>query len=221
MKIENQLRLIVLNLILSSVLVLNVEAQSDKEVKPYNNFTFYYLDNSVGNNTDPISDDLVTTLKINLNKLKARNDNYFLLYACNGNNYRTAYNLNTLLDEKSTFLQTYFSKPSKFSDYDFDKKTLRDNISDNPIKIKQNIELNFYLSANAIKNMTNNIDELPTQLLFPREILIYLNSNQDVRIKINIFTNKTENDAIAKLKDYFNFCNEELKINVQTELIAL
>ena len=146
------------------------------EIKSYNNFTFYYLDNSDSYDSDAMNIELTEELKANLSKLKARTDNYFFLYACNGTNYKTQYSLTALTDKGSSFIRQYLARPSKESEYDFDMQTLRENLTDNPIRIKQNVEINLYLSSGAIKKMIQNTDELPTPIFFSREMLNYLNA---------------------------------------------
>lgn len=208
--------------IASVVLHFNARSQNANDVKAYNNFTFYYLDNSDGYNSDAMSNELTEELRENLTKLKGRTDNYFLLYACNGSNYKTQYSLSALTDKGSNFIRQYFSRPSKESDYDFDTQTLREIFTDNSIKIKQNVEINLYLSSGAVKKMIDNIGDLPTPLFFTREMLTYI-GNSNLRVVVNIYTNKKDADTIGadKLKQYFTFCNTELNINTaQTELFS-
>jgi hypothetical protein len=197
-------------------------SQNANDGKAYNNFTFYYLDNSDGYNSDAMSNELTEELRENLTKLKGRTDNYFLLYACNGTNYKTQYSLSALTEKGSNFLRQYFARPSKESEYDFDTQTLREIFTDNAIKIKQNVEINLYLSSGAIKKMTDNMGDLPTPLFFTHEMLSYL-GNSNLRVVVNIYTNKKDADTIGaeKLKQYFTFCNAELNINTaQTELFS-
>lgn len=52
-------------------------SQSSKSNMVYNNFTFYYLDNSAGAENETMSDKLNQELDINLGKLKGRTENYF------------------------------------------------------------------------------------------------------------------------------------------------
>ena len=165
-----------------------------------------------------MSSDLVNTLKINLHKLKGRTENYLLFFASNSNNYKTEYNLNKLVDPNSILLNTYVSRPSKPCDYDFDKKVIRELLTDNPLFIKQSVELNFYLSSNAIKKAINNIDELPLPFLMYNEILSYLQGN-NFRVKINIYTDNAEYST--ELKKQFTFCNKELNIEFPIEIYII
>lgn len=193
-------------------------SQSSKSNIVYNNFTFYYLDNSAGAENETMSDKLNQELDINLGKLKGRTENYFFLYASNGNNYKTEYNLNNILDKKSKLLQTYLSRPSLNPDYDFDKKIIRDNLQENPLFIKQRIEINLYLSADAVRQMINNIEALPLPLTLTKEMLLYIDRN-DANIKINVYTDKA--DYKVDLKDFFRFCNNELGITFSTDVYLL
>ncbi len=209
---------IVFTILISTLFRTILIGQANTEVSTYNNFTFYYLDNSAGSDYTSMSSDLVNTLKINLHKLKGRTENYLLFFASNSNNYKTEYNLNKLVDPNSILLNTYFSRPSKPCDYDFDKKVIRELLTDNPLFIKQSVELNFYLSSNAIKKAINNIDELPLPFLMYNEILSYLQGN-NFRVKINIYTDNAEYST--ELKKQFTFCNKELNIEFPIEIYII
>ena len=209
---------IIFTILISTLFRTVLLGQANTEVSTYNNFTFYYLDNSAGSDNTPMSNDLVNTLKINLHKLKGRTENYLLFFASNSNNYKTEYNLNKLVDPNSILLNTYFSRPSKPCDYDFDKKVIRELLTDNPLFIKQSVELNFYLSSNAVKKAINNIDELPIPFLMYNEILSYLQGN-NFRVKINIYTDNAEYST--ELKKQFTFCNKELNIEFPIEIYII
>lgn len=193
-------------------------SQTTNVVSTYNNFTFFFIDNSAGSDNEPMSDQLVNTLKINLNKLKGRTDNFLLFFASNGSNYKTEYNLNKLTDPKSQLLSKYFSKPSKPCDYSIDKRLIRDLLIENPVAIRQSVEINLYLSSNAVRQALNNIDELPVPFMLTKELLNYLNGD-NYRVRINIYTDTF--DYGTDIKKNFMFCNDELNVNFPTTVYIL
>lgn len=184
-------------------------AYSQEDIKSFSNITFYYVDNSSGYQADALNLEMTDELKNNLKRLGARPDNYFFFYACNGQEPKISNNLSSLLD--GTTLKKYLSKESKESEYSFDKQSLRDNLIEYPVKIKQNVEINLFLSAYAIKNAIKNIDQLPTPVFFPRELPIYLNAT-DLKLKINIYINKEVAQEIGEdaIRNFFSFCSESL-----------
>jgi hypothetical protein len=198
------------NILFVPILLLQfIRCYSQDDVKIYNNMTFYYLDNSNGYQANEMNYEMTDELKNNLKKLINRPDNYFFLYACNGQEPKMSNNLTNLLE--GTTLKKYLAKDSKESDYFFDRQNMRDNLIDYPVKIKQNVEINMYLSAFAIKKIMQNIEDLPTPVLFPHELPVYLNSSE-LKIKMNIFINKEAATEIGeeKIKNYFTFCLESL-----------
>lgn len=182
-----------------------------EDLKAFNNLTFYYVDNSSGYQADALNLEMTDELKNNLKKLSARPDNYFFFYACNGQEPKISNSLSSLLE--GTALKKYLSKESKESEYSFDKQSLRDNLIEYPVKIKQNVEINLFLSAYAIKNAIKNVDLLPTPVFFPRELPIYLNASaSDLKIKMNIYLNKEVVNELGEdaIKNFFTFCSEGL-----------
>ncbi len=196
-------------------------ANNGDDARPFNYLTMYFVDNSDGSNANALNNEMVEQLKENLKKLSNRPDNYFYFYGCNGQEQLTSDNLSNFADAPK--LKKYLKSPSKESEYSFDKKAIRDHFTEYPVKIKQNIEINIYLSAYAAKRITKEIETLPSPVFFPNELPIYLNiSNlKEVNIKIFIFINQEVRDEIGeeKLNKYFNFCNGNLNLEkVQTQI---
>lgn len=212
--------------IIGILLLLNgrmVFSQDMEEVKSYNYFTFYYLDNSEGYEADFMNAELTNELKNNLNRLAARADNYFLLFACNGDNYKIVNDLKSLTGTSSPFLKKYLSKASNEANYSEDKKAIREHLCEYPVKSKQNVEINYYLSSNALKKMVKNMEELPTPLTFSSELLTYIDG-KDLKIRMNIYVDKADLEKMGseKIKSYFIFCNHLINSsNIQTELIGM
>ena len=196
---------------------------SAQDIKAYNYFTFYYVDNSDGPDADPLNEEMVQELKDNLTKLSMRPDNYFFFYGCNGEESKKANNLTSF--NSSATLKKYLSNASRESDFSYDKKEIREYLTEYPVRIKQTAELNIYLSTYAAQRIAKEIEDLPTPLVFMKELPMYLNSNdlKSLKVKLNIYINKEAIDDKAfteeKLKSYFDFCIQQLKLdNYQTEI---
>lgn len=183
--------------------------QDDGDMKTYSNFTFFYLDNSSGYQADEMNFEMTDALKVNMKKLVGRPDNYFFMYGCNGQEPKISNDLNNLLE--GTMLKKYLAKDSKESNYLYDRSAMRENLVEYPVRIKQNVDINLYLSAYAVKRMMKYTDELPTPPLFINEILVYLH-NKELKVKVNIFINKEIADELGeeKIKNYFTFCSDQL-----------
>lgn len=197
---------------------------SDDEIKSFGYLTFYYVDNSDGYNADPLNDDMVQELKDNLNKLNNRNDNYFFFYGCNGDENKTSFNLASFNGSPS--LKKYLASPSRESDFNFDKQTIRNYFIEYPVKIKQSVEINMYLSTFAAQRLVNKIEDLPTPLVLANELPIYLNtkSSNELRIKINVFINKEAKELVGeeKIRSSFSFCNKNLGLEyLQPSIVFL
>lgn len=189
------------------------------DIRSFNYLTFYFVDNSDGSNANSLNSEMVEQLRDNLKKLSNRPDNYFYFYGCNGQEQLTSDNLTSFADAPK--LKKYLKNPSKESEYFFDKNAIRDHFTDYPIRIKQNIEINIYLSAYALKRMMKEMETLPSPILIPNELPIYLSiSNlKEINFKTNIYINKEVKEEIGedKIKQYLTFCRENLALDkVQT-----
>lgn len=187
----------------------------------YNNMTFFFVDNSSGFEADALNNDMSEELRNTLNRILNRNDNYFFFYGCNGEDHKATTDLKGFL--AGTTLKKYLNKDSKESDYKYDRKILRETMAEYPVKIKQNLEVNIYLSYYAIKRMLKSTEELPSVLFFTRELPIYINS-KDLNYKINVFINKEAVTQFgeATITNFLNFCNDDLRMkSYQFQLTAL
>lgn len=184
-------------------------SQNDGDMKTFSNFTFYYLDNSSGYQADEMNFEMTDALKGNLKKLVGRPDNYFFMYACNGQEPKISNDLNNLLE--GTTLKKYLAKDSKESVYLYDRGAIRENLVEYPVKIKQNVDINIFLSAYAVKRLMKYTDELPTPQLIVNELPIYLGT-MDLKVKVNIYMNKEVAEELGedKIKGFFSFCSDQL-----------
>lgn len=188
-----------------------------QDLKAYNYLTFYYVDNSDGPDADPLNDNMAQELKDNLSKLSQRPDNYFFFFGCNGEESKIYNNLSAFI--ASPNLKKYLANASRESDFTYDKTKIREYFSEYPVKIKQNVEINVFLSTFAAQRLMREVEELPTPILFIKELPIYLNSTdpQSVRVRCNIFINKelieTKPEVENRIKSYFDFCIDEIGLS--------
>ena len=201
-------------------------AQKASDMRSYNNVTFYLVDNSDGFEADAMNDDMVQQLKENLIKLSSRPDNYFFFYGCNGEEQLISDNITNFVDLPS--FKKYLRNPSKESDFSFDKQAIREHFAEYPIKAKQNIEINIYLSTYGVKRTIKEVESLPTAILFANEFPLFLNPTNihELSVKLNICINKEAKSLSGfdeeKIKSYFTFCTDELKIQkTRTEISFL
>src|ERR1035437_4097699 len=85
------------------------------DTKPCNYLTFYFVDNSDGNNSNSLDNELVDQLKENLKNLINRSENCFYFYGCNGKEPVFSDNLLSFLGGSK--LNKYLKNPSKESEY--------------------------------------------------------------------------------------------------------
>jgi hypothetical protein len=174
--------------------------------------TFYYLDNSEGSgvNAEALNSNLVEQLKEKLEGLKRRTDNYFVLLAANGEQPKQKTEINSTAG--SEFLLKYLSRPSKESDPYTERQMMRDLFRDYPIKVKQTIDFNLYLSSQAVKNAVRDPATLPSTLLLPKEIISIMNIEES-KIRINVFTNQdVDANAWNKFITNMEFCSAQLNL---------
>ncbi len=183
---------------------------------PFNTLTFFYIDNSEGYNSDPLNSSLNAEVGEEfvkkLNGVADKPDNYFYLMGCNGDNPKQSNNAKALLG--SDWVKKYLGNTSRESDYATERMLLRETFTLNKIRIKKQVDVYLFLSGFAIGQMIKKIEELPTPVLFTKEMEIYLNNN-DVVFNIYLFTNNeaVEQLTAVKLKNYFLFCNGSLHLN--------
>lgn len=189
------------------------EAQGSKdEVQEYSYFTMYYVDNSDGAETNALNDEMVQDLKESLNNLTRRPDNYFFFYGSDGRENKTSSNLTSFLSTPT--LKKYLGNPSDEADFSFDKISIRDYFTENPVMVKQNIEINIYLSAYAVKRMLKEMEDVPATVFLSNELPLYLGNseNKNVRIKIRYFLNQEAKTLFGEetIRNFITFCSQYL-----------
>ncbi|MBL0341154.1 MAG: hypothetical protein IPP71_09625 [Bacteroidetes bacterium] len=174
-------------LLLSFICELSVAQGSKDEGQEYSYFTMYYIDNSDGSETNSLNDEMVQDLKESLNNLTRRPDNFFFFYGSDGKENKTSTNLTSFLTTPT--LKKYLGNPSDEADYSFDKIAIRDYFIENPVKAKQNIEINIYLSAYAVKRMLKEMEDVPATIFLSNELPMYLSTpgGNGARVKIRYF----------------------------------
>ncbi len=195
--------------------------KGNEDIDSYTYLTMYYVDNSDGAETEALNEGVVTELKESLNNLTKRPDNYFFFYGCDGSESKTSNNLTSFIN--SPALKKYLANPSDEADYVYDKSVIRDYFTENPILVKQNVEINVYLSAYAAKRMMKSTDDIPPGVFLTNEIKTYVgqSDNKNLKVKMRYYINKEIVPALGEenIKIFLRFCNAELGIqNVTTDV---
>jgi hypothetical protein len=207
-----KIRVTIVLILTACCFYLMAPAQVETDIEPYNTLSFFYIDNSEGSKTEGLNIEMQNKIKERLTETLSKHDNYFLAFTANGDKGKVSANLLTFIDNG---IKKYLQKSSNEPDYSSEKQAIREFFNDYPVRIKQSVELNFFLSANSINYLLNEASSLPTPVLIPQELVLYLNSNQ-VKMKVNYYSNKeiiTEQLTEEKLKETFEFCSQELKLN--------
>lgn len=211
MKIATTTSLICLLIFLFSNLGI---AQSD--VKTFNTLSFFYIDNSEGFDSSPlnaaINNEVGQEFIKKLSALSDKPDNYFLLLGSNGQSPKISTNAKSLLG--SDWVKKSLARTSKEADYKTEKDLLRESLTNISLKIKKEVNVYAYLSGYALSQLAKKMEEFPTPVFFPKEMLIYLN-NPGLNFNIFLYTNEDAAEKLtpAKIRSYFNFCDADLKIN--------
>lgn len=184
-------------------------------LKTFNTFTFFYVDNSEGFDSSPLnsalSNEVGQEFSRKLNGVADKPDNYFLLIGCNGETPKQAANAKSLLS--SDWLKKYLSRTSKEAEYGSEKQALRESFTTNPVRIKKEVDVYLFLSGYALSQLSKKLEDFPTPLFFPKEMIIYFD-NKDVDFNIFLYSNKEAVEKLgeSKIKSYFSFCNSELNL---------
>lgn len=206
---------------LSFIFELSGAQGSKDEVQEYSYFTMYYIDNSDGSETNSLNDEMIQDLKESLNNLTRRPDNYFFFYGSDGQENKTSSNLTSFLTTPT--LKKYLGNPSDEAAYSFDKIAIRDYFTENPVTVKQNIEINIYLSAYAVKRMLKEMEDVPASIFLSNELPMYLgvSENKNARIKIKYFLNKETKELFGEetIRSFITFCIPQLELQKITSEI--
>jgi hypothetical protein len=211
-------------LILTLSLSLSGTAWSQKGNEAEDSYTYltmYYVDNSDGAETEALNEGVVSELKESLNNLTKRPDNYFFFYGCDGAESKTSNNLASFIN--SPALKKYLANPSDEADYVYDKSVLRDYFTENPLLVKQNVEINVFLSAYAVKRMMKSTDDIPPGIFLTNEVKMYVGAidNKNLKVKMRYYINKEIAPVLGEenIRMFLRFCNTELGIqNVTTDV---
>ncbi len=205
-------------------LVSNSHVWAQSGLKTFNTLTFFYIDNSEGFDSSPlnapINYEVGQEFAKRLNAVADKADNYFLLLGVNGQDPKQSSNAKSLLG--SDWVKKYIARTSHEADYGFEKALLRESFSLNPIRIKKEINVYLYLSGYALSQMQKNTEDMPTPLLFPKEIIAYVDNN-NAKINITVVTNKETAEAITPeaIKNKFTFCSIQIEQkNIDVEIMS-
>jgi hypothetical protein len=126
----------------------------------------------------------VENLKERIEALKNDETDFFLAYLCIGEESKFSANEEDFLDK---LLPEFLDKKIRNVNYAKDREMFRDFFTvQSSLKVRNSIEINFYLSACSVYNLKNRIVELPAPISLLAEFPIYLSDNS-IQIKVNYF----------------------------------
>jgi hypothetical protein len=158
-----------------------------KEQK-YDQLCLFYVDNSSGYDLPALNNDLKDTLNSLLKEQLNVPNTRFYFFGSNGSGPKQNSSLSDIFE--SDMLVKYLSRPSVDADYQTDKQSIREQFSYYPVKIKQSLEINYFLSSKAIDRLFDDVNMIPTPLVLQNELLLYLHAGPDIKVRCNIFFNK-------------------------------
>jgi CRISPR/Cas system-associated endoribonuclease Cas2 len=170
-------------------------AQAD--LTAVNTLTVYYVDNSQTSVYGKLNTEVIQSLRERVSSLQDDKQDYFLAYLSNGQQGKFSSTEKDFLDRD---LPEFLDRKTRGGNYEWDKQTFREFfLTQFQYKVKQSVELNFYLSAYSIYNLKNKLGDLPSPLSLAGEIPLYLN-NPEVNVKVNYFISKP--DEVTQDKDF-------------------
>ena len=172
-----------------------VQAQSDNDLTTVNTLTIYYIDNAQTSVYPKINTEVAQSLRDRINTSIDDKQDFFLAFLSNGQLGKFSSNEKEFLERE---LPEFLDRKTRGANYDSDKQLFREFFqSQFPFKVKQTVEVNFYLSAYAVYNLKNKIVEIPSPISLISEIPMYLN-NDDVNIKVNYFITRPADATMDK-----------------------
>ncbi|MEP7171104.1 MAG: hypothetical protein ABI855_17180 [Bacteroidota bacterium] len=195
------------------MVVLQAKCQEEMKARPFNTMAFFYVDNSQNFELNALNNDLAEILKDKLKEQQNIPQHCFYFIGTNGAKPKLSYNITNFFD--GDVLTKYLEKSSRAPDYAAEKSEVRDYFSNYPVKIKQTAEIYCFLSSNAVNKIMNDVELLPSPLVFPQEMLMYLNAPPEIQYHVNFYINKeiTEKFPEDKIKSSFLFCSSFLNQN--------
>jgi hypothetical protein len=191
-----------------------VAQKGEDNAKAYGYITVFYCDNSEGYDSEAMNDELTSHLRENLEKLTQRPDNYFFFYGSDGEDSRTSSNLTSFLSAPT--LKKYLANPSRESDFNYDKIAIRDYFVESPVRVKQNLEINIYLSTHAVKRYLQESDDIPCTVFLSNELPMYVGAfeRDGVRIRVKYYINSDAKEKFneAEIARAFMFCTRQLNM---------
>ncbi len=186
-----------INFILIATVILTspLMAQNSEELTTVNTLTIYYLDNSQTSVYPKINTEIAQSLRERVSASVDDKQDFFLAFLSNGQMGKFSSNEKEFLDRE---LPEFLDRKTRGSNYDSDKQLFREFfMSQFPVKVKQTVELNFYLSAYAVYNLKNKIGDYPSPISLVSEVPIYLN-NDEINIKVNYFITRPPDATMDK-----------------------
>lgn len=198
--------------------ITDLHAQYEAKLQKYNTLTFIYVDNSSLDTYEELNDEMADNLT-NLVKGQPDNSNFIYFIACNDEKHIKEETDEKLLIGSNGFLIKYLSHASRYADFFADKEIMRDHFVNYPVKVTQRLSMYFYLSSASVNRLFQDVEAMPTPLLFPTEFLQYLELNSDTQLNLKVYVNKeiTSKYTEDQIRNLFTFCNNHLN-NFKFEL---
>lgn len=184
-------------------------SSAQQELTSVNSLTVYYIDNAYTSVYGKLNSDVVQTLRDRVSSMQDDKQDYFLAYMSNGQQGRFSSSEKEFLDNE---LPEFLDRKTRGGSYDWDKQVFREFFQNQfSYKVKQSVELNFFLSAFSVYNVKNKLGDLPSPLTLVNEIPLYLN-NPDVNVKVNYFISRLDEvtldkdftpEGLAELLDFY------------------
>lgn len=170
-------------------------AQNSDELTTMNTLTIYYVDNSQTSVYPKINTEIAQSLRDRVSASIDDKQDFFLAFLSNGQMGKFSSNEKEFLERE---LPEFLDRKTRGSNYESDKQLFREFfMSQFPVKVKQTVEINFYLSAFAVYNLKNKIGDYPSPISLVSEIPVYLN-NDEINIKVNYFITRPPDATMDK-----------------------
>ena len=141
-------------------------SSSDVKAQTYNNFEFFYVDNSrSAMNGLGLKDTALFLLKAKLDSLKDRPSLKFMLYVSDEGRPMVSQSINNYRQMVSGLWASNTSFPNRIED----KREIRNQFYENPAQITQKMRFHFFLTDDFLRSITTQPPALTSML--PQELL--------------------------------------------------
>ncbi len=204
-----KLNLFYSKLILLLLLTIHIHSFGQDEQSTYRVYNFIYVDNSKGTDYGSLNDGVKNALLNEINNQKQIDGSYFYFYLTNGSE---AFRESDVTKLDSATLEAYIKKATYATNYESDNEFLHKLVSQNPPVIKDQINIYFFLSAEATRRVISEVNNMPTPVVFPAELSNYINPNKKLNTKLIVITNREIQKGYTEdnIKRAFGFGDNQL-----------